>query len=105
MIADRYHVHNVEIVSPHFESSELSYIRHLKVRLDRAHSRLVNIPVDYDELWEKPALSAPDTKEREKAIGMYSKWIDITRELGTRSVRCDPGVINRANPVAHDRFL
>jgi len=29
---------------------------------------------------------------------MYSKWIDIAPELGTRSVRCDPGVINLANP-------
>src|SRR5216683_1228674 len=66
MIADRYHVHNLEIVSPHFESSEPSYLRELNVRLERAHSHLVNIPVDYDELWEKPALSAPDSKERQK---------------------------------------
>lgn len=98
MIADRYHVHNLEIVSPHFESSERSYLRELKVRLERAHSRLVNIPVDYDELWEKPALSAPDTKEREHAISMYAKWIDIAHEMGARSVRCDPGIINLADP-------
>jgi sugar phosphate isomerase/epimerase len=98
MIADRYHVHNLEIVSPHFESSEPSYIRELKARLERAHSRLVNIPVDYDELWEKPALSATDSKEREKAISMYAKWIDIAHEIGARSVRCDPGIINLADP-------
>jgi len=98
IIADRYHVHNLEIVSPHFESSEPSYLRELKVRLDRAHSRLVNIPVDYDELWEKPALSATDTKEREKAISMYAKWIDVAYEMGARSVRCDPGIINLADP-------
>jgi sugar phosphate isomerase/epimerase len=100
MIADRYHVHNLEIVSPHFESTEPSYIRELKVRLERAHSHLVNIPVDYDELWEKPALSAPDSKEREKAISMYAKWIDIAHEIGARSVRCDPGIINLADPSA-----
>ena len=98
MIADRYHVHNLEIVSPHFESSEPSYLRELKIRLERAHAHLVNIPVDYDELWEKPALSAPDTKEREKAISMYAKWIDIAHEMGARSVRCDPGIINLADP-------
>jgi sugar phosphate isomerase/epimerase len=97
MIADRYHVHNLEIVSPHFESSEPSYLRELKGRLERAHSRLVNIPVDYDELWEKPALSATDTNEREKAISMYAKWIDIAHEMGARSVRCDPGIINLAD--------
>ena len=98
MIADRYHVHNLEIVSPHFESSEPSYIRDLKARLERAHSHLVNIPVDYDELWEKPALSAPDSREREKAISMYAKWIDIAHEMGASSVRCDPGIINLADP-------
>src|SRR5690242_9165764 len=98
MIADRYHVHNLEIVSPHFESSEPSYLRELKGRLERAHSRLVNIPVDYDELWEKPALSATDAKEREKAISMYAKWIDVAHEMGARSVRCDPGIINLADP-------
>lgn len=98
MIADRYHVHNLEIVSPHFESSEPSYLRELKIRLERAHSRLVNIPVDYDELWEQPALSATDAREREKAISMYAKWIDVAHEMGARSVRCDPGIINLADP-------
>ncbi|HXI38709.1 MAG TPA: TIM barrel protein [Bryobacteraceae bacterium] len=98
MIADRYHVHNLEIVSPHFESSEPSYLRELRGRLERAHSRLVNIPVDYDELWEKPALSATDAREREKAVSMYAKWIDIAHEMGALSVRCDPGIINLADP-------
>jgi sugar phosphate isomerase/epimerase len=94
MIADRYHVHNLEIVSPHFASREPAYIRDVKKRLERAHSRLVNIPLDFDELWEKPALSAPDAKEREKAVSMYAPWIEIAHDLGARSVRCDPGIIN-----------
>src|SRR5258708_21420242 len=63
MIADRYHVHNVEVVAPAFVSTESSYFREFNQRLKRAHSRLVNIPVDIDELWEKPALSSPDAKE------------------------------------------
>ena len=45
----------------------------------------------------EPALSAPDTKEREHAISMYAKWIDIAHEMGARSVRCDPGIINLAD--------
>jgi len=94
MIADRYHVHNLEIVSPHFASREPAYIRDVKKRLERAHSRLVNIPLDFDALWEKPALSAPDAKEREKAVSMYAPWIEVAHDLGARSVRCDPGIIN-----------
>src|SRR5260370_799790 len=50
MIADRYHVHEMEIVAPHI-SPQPSHIRDLKARLDRAHSHLVNIPVDIEELW------------------------------------------------------
>ena len=96
MIADRYHVHQMEIVAPHI-SPEPSYIRDLKARLDRAHSHLVNIPVDIKELRSAGGLSDTDAKVREKAISACTKWIDIARELGARSVRCDPGKINTAD--------
>jgi len=96
MIADRYHVHEMEIVAPHI-SPEPSYIRDLKARLDRAHSHLVNIPVDIEELWSAGGLSDRDAKVRVKAISACTKWIDIAHELGARSVRCDPGKINTAD--------
>ncbi|HVX65732.1 MAG TPA: TIM barrel protein, partial [Bryobacteraceae bacterium] len=97
MIADRYHIHNLEIVVPHFASTEPSYIREFRTRLEKAHSKLINIPVDIDWLWDKPGLSAADPKEREKAIAAYSPWIGLARDLGARSVRCDPGKINPAD--------
>ena len=96
MIADRYHVHEMEIVAPHI-ATESSYIKELKARLDRAHSHLVNIPVDIPELWHAGGLSDPDPKIREHAISACTKWIDIARELGAKSVRCDPGKINTAD--------
>ena len=92
MIADRYHVHEMEIVAPHI-SPEPSYIRDLKAR-ERAHSHLVNIPVDIQELGQGGGLSDPDAKLRERIIAACTKWIDIAHELGARSVRCDPGKIN-----------
>jgi len=97
MIADRYQVHQLEIVAPHI-SIEPSYIRELKNRLDRAHSHLVNIPVEIKELWTKGGLSDPDPKVRESAIAACTKWIDIASELGAKSVRCDPGKINTKDP-------
>src|SRR5258706_1880398 len=97
VIADRYHVHNVEVVAPHFASTESSYFSEFNARLKRAHSRLVNVPIDIAELWEKPSLSSPDAKVREHAISLYSKWIDRAGELGSPSVRCDPGTINLAD--------
>jgi len=96
MMADRYHVHQMEIVAPHI-SADASYIRDLKARIERAHSHLVNIPVDIPELDQGGGLSDPDAKLREKIIAACKKWIDIAHELGARSVRCDPGKINTAN--------
>ena len=97
MIADRYHVHQLEMVAPHFESVKPAYLREVKNRLARAHSHLVNIPVDIDELGVKGGLSDPDPKIRETAIAASARWMDVAGELGAKSVRCDPGKINRAD--------
>ena len=98
MVADRYHVHNVEIVYPHFASTEPSYLDEFKNRLRRAHSRVVNIPIDFAELWEKPALSSPDPVEREHAIALYEKGIDLAAALDCPTGRCDPGTVNLHDP-------
>jgi sugar phosphate isomerase/epimerase len=98
MVADRYHVHNVEIVFPHFTSSEPGYVNEFKNRLKKAHSHVVNIPIDYAELWEKPALSSTDPKEREHAITLYTKGIDLAAAVGCPVVRCDPGTVNLDDP-------
>jgi sugar phosphate isomerase/epimerase len=94
MIADRYKVHSLEFVAPHFASVEPTYFQELKSRLTRARSRLVNIPVDIEELGTAAGLSDPDAKVRARAITAVKKWIDIGRQLGARSVRCDPGKLN-----------
>jgi sugar phosphate isomerase/epimerase len=98
MIADRYHVHNVEIILPHFLGAEPSLVRDFKRRLEKAHSRLVHMPLDFGELWEKPAISATDPKEREHALGLYRKGIDAAAALGCPLVRCDPGTVNLDDP-------
>jgi hypothetical protein len=48
MIADRYHVHNLEVIAPHFRV----HLNHrifgnFQARLKRAHSRLVQHPDRY----------------------------------------------------------
>jgi hypothetical protein len=97
MIAGHYHVHRLEMVAPHFESTKLSYVREVKSRLERAHSHLLNIPVDIEELGNKGGLSDRDPKIREAAISACTKWMDVAAELGAKSVRCDPGEMNRAD--------
>lgn len=95
LIADRFHLHNLEILSPHFESRTPAYVKEVNLRLKRAHSRIVNIPIDVGELWNQGGLSAPDPKAREQAISLYKPWFDFAHDVGALSVRCDPGRINR----------
>src|SRR5690349_20499978 len=73
MISDTYHVHNLEIVAPHFGDTDPA---ELQARLRRTKSRMVNTPVDIKELWETPSLSSPDSAVRDRAISIYSAWID-----------------------------
>jgi sugar phosphate isomerase/epimerase len=94
MIADRYQVHNLEFVAPHFASLEPAYLEELKASLRRARSRLINIPVDIPEIQEGGGLSDPSPEIRNAAIAGSKQWIDIARQLGARSVRCDPGGMN-----------
>ena len=98
MIADRYHVHNVEMVLPHFGAAEPSLIRDFKARLAKVRSRLVNMPLDFGVLWNKPAISSTDPAERDAAVAMYKSGIDTAGALGSPSVRCDPGVVNLEDP-------
>src|SRR4051812_16761844 len=98
MVADRYHVHNVEIVYPHFASTEPAYIDEFRRRLQQAHSRVVNIPIDFAELWEKPSMSSPDRAQREHAIALYKRGIDLANALDSPYGRCDPGIVNLDDP-------
>ncbi len=99
MIANRYQVHNLEFVAPHFASTQPAYLTELRNQIVRARSRLVNIPVDIDELWTEGGLSDPSPSIRNAAITGVKKWIDIAHALGARSVRADPGKFNPQNPA------
>ena len=94
MIADRYKVHNLEFCAPHFASTEKAYLQELKIRLLRAHSHVVNMPVDIKELWTGGGLSDPDDSVREAAVNGAKTWIDVAVAVGSKSVRCDPGKMN-----------
>lgn len=99
MIADTYGVHNVEMVLPHFGAAEPALIDDFKARLAKARSRLVNMPLDFGVLWNKPAISSTDADERNAALALYKKGIDTAHALGSPSVRCDPGVVNLEDPA------
>jgi sugar phosphate isomerase/epimerase len=98
MIADRYGVHNIEVVLPHLGGTEPSRLSDVKARVAKARSRIVNMPLDYGELWNKPSISSADVAEREHALGLYKKGIDAAAALGCPTVRADPGAVNLEDP-------
>jgi sugar phosphate isomerase/epimerase len=98
MIADRYQVHAIEVVLPHFADPSPERIAEFKARLAKARSRVVNMPLDFGVLWNKPAISSPDRAERDAALAMYKTGIDTAQQIGSPTVRCDPGVVNLDDP-------
>jgi len=94
MIADRYKVHHLEFCAPHFTSTAASYLKDLKARLKKAGARVVNMPVDIEEVWTAGGLSDKNPKVRNAAVAGCRKWIDVASEIGSRAVRCDPGKMN-----------
>jgi sugar phosphate isomerase/epimerase len=97
LIADKYKVHNIEICVPHFASSEAGYLQELKKRLAASHTRVVNMPVDIEEIWNKGGLSDPDKSVRTAAVNASKKWIDVAATIGSSAVRCDPGKLDPKN--------
>ncbi|MGI9071011.1 MAG: hypothetical protein ACR2JB_06725 [Bryobacteraceae bacterium] len=49
MIADRYHIHNVEVQSMYFASTERSYLLEFEKGLKRTKSQLIDIPLEFDD--------------------------------------------------------
>ena len=91
LVADRYHIERLELCSVHFESTEPSYINDVKAALAKAHSRVVNMPVDYPGDWRGKGLCDSDEKQWSWEIAERKKWIDIAAQLGAESIRPNPG--------------
>ncbi len=105
MVADRYKVHNLEFTALHLASVEPAYLLELKSSVLRAHSRVINIAADIRELESGAGLSDPSAGAREAAIAGAKKWIDVARQLGARSVSCDPGAVDPGNlQITFDSF-
>lgn len=104
-IADRYKVHNLEFVAQHFASTEPAYLQALKSNLLSARSRLINLALDLRELESGGGLSDAVVGTRDAAIAAVKSWIGVARQLGARSLSCDPGAAGPGNlEVTLDSF-
>jgi len=93
MIADHFHIHNVEVQQMYFPSTERSYFKEFQDRLKKAKSRVSNMPLEFDEQGTPGIVSvcSPDKAIRERAIGLTRQWIDHAALLGSPSVMVNQG--------------
>jgi sugar phosphate isomerase/epimerase len=75
----------VEICNFHITSTDVPSLRLLRVALENAGVRLVNVLVDTGDI------SASDPLKREAEIHAVKKWIDIASALGSDGVRVIAG--------------
>jgi sugar phosphate isomerase/epimerase len=82
MVADRYKVHNVELLGQHMPSTSPAYVKELRAAVQRAGSHVVDLPAGGG-----PSLYDPDPKKRALGIEDGNKWIDVAVALDCPSVR------------------
>jgi hypothetical protein len=95
LVADRFHLHHLEVMNMNLLSMEPSYIKKFKARLDKAKSKVVDLVLELDgpEARYRGNISAcsPDPAMRAKAIEMTKQWIDIAAMLESPSVMINQG--------------
>ena len=82
MVADRYHIHNVEILGQHMPSTTPAYLKELRAAVQRAGSHVVDLPAGGEA-----SLYDPDARKRALAVEDGRKWIDVAIALDCPSVR------------------
>ncbi len=93
MLAERYHLHNVEVQQFHFLSTEPSYFETFLGRLKKAKSRMVDMPLELDTSGFDGTISpcSSDPQIRAQAIELTKQWIDRAAMIECPSVMVNQG--------------
>src|SRR5256885_15048802 len=87
MVADKYGVHKVEFQHYHIPSTEPSYLKELRGRIEKSKSRMTQINLEFSGL----NMSAPRLRDRLMAIDLTKMWIDHAAILGAQRVMINQG--------------
>jgi hypothetical protein len=94
MIADHFHIHNVEVQQMYFPEDGLSaYLTDFRSRLRKAKSRVTNMPLEFDDQGTPGIISicSPDPKIQQHTIEMTRQWVDHAAFLGSPSIMINQG--------------
>jgi hypothetical protein len=95
MIADKYGVHKVEFQHYHLASTEPSYLKELRGKLEKSKSRATQINLEFSGL----NMSAPRQRDRILAVDLTRAWIDHAVILGAGKVMVNQGAQGGADSV------
>jgi hypothetical protein len=104
MYADVYGVHNVELQHSHFASTETSYLKEFRARIEKVKSRMTQINVEFGQM----TVSAADPVQRYQAIDLTMRWVDHAVILGCPRVMINQGQLTpdtKANATAALRLM
>lgn len=93
MLADHYHIHNVEVQQIHFLSTEPAYFEKFLSQLKKARSRMIDMPLELDDDGYKGTISpcSPDPQIRAHAVDLTKQWIDRAAMIECPSVMINQG--------------
>jgi Xylose isomerase-like TIM barrel len=102
MLAGRYNIHNVEVQQIHFLSMDPAYYDKFHARLQKAKSRMCNMPLELDSSGYKGIVSpcSPNPEVRAHAIELTKQWIDRAAMIECPSVMPNQGTISEENAAA-----
>lgn len=95
MLADRYRVHKIEFQHYHIPSTEPSFLKELRSRIEKSKSRMTQINLEFGQL----NMSAPELRNRLMAIDLTKMWVDHAAMLGAQRVMINQGQPTHENKV------
>ncbi len=82
MVASKFGLRNVELLSDHFPSTGGAYLLKLREAVRQAGSHIVDLPVGATASFYDPSAA-----KRQEAVAYGMKWVDIAVAVGSPSVR------------------
>ena len=93
--ADRFKVHNVELQSNYFPSTEMSWLKDFKSRLEKTNTKVVQINLEFGAGYN---MGADSPSGRLQMIDLHRAWFDKVAFLG-----CPRVLLNQGQPTQENK--
>ena len=95
LCADRYHLHNVELQSNYFPSTEMSWLKDFKTRLGKTKTKIVQINLEFGAGLN---MAAEPGSGRLQMIDLHRVWLDKAAFL-----ECPRVLLNQGQPSPENK--